>query len=97
MDKTLEQRVEELEKRVAELENKNQPASIYQGNDNQVVDDERDLKQSARKILQLMEDENVELAIYDEELYFETRGKRSGHLIRVKFSDVIRAYLYQER
>lgn len=95
MDKTLEQRVEELEKRVAELENKNQPASIYQGNDNQVVDDERDLKQSVRKILQLMEDEKVELAIYDEgELYFETRGKRSGHLIRVKFSDMIRAYLY---
>ena len=60
----------------------------------EVINDERDLKQSVRKILQLMEDENVELAIYDEELYFETRGKRSGNLIRVKFSDMIRAYMY---
>lgn len=90
MDKTLEQRVAELERKVAELNN-----FLLQNSANQIIEDERDLKKSVRKILQLMEDERVELAIYDDgELCFETRGKRSGQLLKVKSSDMIRAYMF---
>jgi len=96
MDKTLDQRIAELEQRVAVLEEQGEPSACL-GNsiESLVFEDEKALKRSVRKILQLMEDEKVELALYDDgEIYFETRGEKSGQLVKVKHPDMIRAFMY---